>query len=76
MSSDTTALHDSDAVALAAAEAAENGAATAPRLVLQDVSFNVERGTTVALVGHTGSGKSTISKLLFRFYEVWFADAA
>jgi ATP-binding cassette subfamily B protein len=37
--------------------------------VLQNVSFVVEPGQTVALVGHTGSGKSTISQLLLRFYE-------
>lgn len=38
--------------------------------VLKDVSFNVEPGQTVALVGHTGSGKTTITNLLMRFYDV------
>ncbi|HST50484.1 MAG TPA: ABC transporter ATP-binding protein [Pyrinomonadaceae bacterium] len=38
--------------------------------VLKDVSFKVEPGTTVALVGHTGSGKTTITNLLMRFYDV------
>jgi ATP-binding cassette subfamily B protein len=38
--------------------------------VLKDVSFKVERGQSVALVGHTGSGKSTITNLLMRFYDV------
>lgn len=37
--------------------------------VLRDVSFVAEPGQTVALVGHTGSGKSTISQLLLRFYQ-------
>ncbi|MCA1592378.1 MAG: ABC transporter ATP-binding protein/permease [Acidobacteria bacterium] len=38
--------------------------------VLKDVSFIVEPGQSVALVGHTGSGKTTISNLLMRFYDV------
>ncbi|XP_077298500.1 ABC transporter ATP-binding protein/permease Hmt-1 [Arctopsyche grandis] len=40
------------------------------RLILNDVSFTVQPGKTVALVGPTGSGKSTIIRLLFRFYDV------
>jgi ATP-binding cassette subfamily B protein len=36
--------------------------------VLHDVSFSVEPGQSVALVGHTGSGKSTIMQLLTKFY--------
>jgi ATP-binding cassette subfamily B protein len=38
--------------------------------VLKGVSFKVEPGQSVALVGHTGSGKSTITNLLMRFYDV------
>lgn len=38
-------------------------------LVLQDINFEVAAGQTVAFVGHTGSGKSTIMNLLFRFYD-------
>ncbi len=38
--------------------------------VLKDVSFTVESGQSVALVGHTGSGKTTITNLLMRFYDV------
>ena len=36
--------------------------------VLKDITFDVPRGTTVALVGSSGSGKSTIADLLCRFY--------
>ncbi len=36
--------------------------------VLKDISFTAKPGETVALVGHTGSGKSSISNLLMRFY--------
>ncbi len=38
--------------------------------VLKDVSFTVEPGESIALVGHTGSGKTTISNLLMRFYDI------
>jgi len=38
--------------------------------VLRNVSFTAKPGQTVALVGHTGSGKSTIANLLLRFYPV------
>jgi ATP-binding cassette subfamily B protein len=37
--------------------------------VLHGLTLNVPAGTTVALVGHTGAGKSTIAKLLARFYD-------
>ncbi|APZ50057.1 ABC transporter ATP-binding protein [Jeotgalibaca sp. PTS2502] len=37
--------------------------------VLKDISFTANSGETVALVGHTGSGKSSIMNLLFRFYD-------
>ena len=38
--------------------------------VLRDVSFKVEPGQSVAIVGHTGAGKTTLTNLLLRFYEV------
>jgi ATP-binding cassette, subfamily B, multidrug efflux pump len=38
--------------------------------VLKDVSFNVKPGETVAIVGHTGSGKTTIISLLNRLYHI------
>ncbi len=40
------------------------------RPILQDVSFTVPAGKTVAIVGASGAGKSTIGRLLFRFYDV------
>jgi ATP-binding cassette subfamily B protein len=40
-----------------------------PEWVLKDVSFVVHRGERVALVGHTGAGKTTVTALLLRFYE-------
>jgi ATP-binding cassette subfamily B multidrug efflux pump len=38
--------------------------------VLKDVSFTVEAGERVAFVGHTGAGKTTLTNLLLRFYEI------
>ncbi|WP_168123053.1 ABC transporter ATP-binding protein [Paenibacillus sp. HB172176] len=38
--------------------------------VLRDINFHARQGETVALVGHTGSGKSSILNLLFRFYDL------
>jgi len=38
--------------------------------VLRDVSFRINPGETVAIVGHTGAGKTTIISLLVRFYDV------
>jgi ATP-binding cassette subfamily B protein len=54
---------------------AANGQAPAgepgePDWVLQDVSFTTEPGQTVAIVGHTGAGKTTLISLLLRFYDV------
>ena len=37
--------------------------------VLKDIHFEANQGETVALVGHTGSGKSSIMNVLFRFYD-------
>ena len=39
------------------------------RKIIKDISFEVPNGKKVALVGPTGAGKSTISRLLFRFYD-------
>ncbi|SKA35267.1 ATP-binding cassette, subfamily B [Enhydrobacter aerosaccus] len=40
------------------------------RPILHDVSFHVAPGNTVAIVGSSGAGKSTVSRILFRFYDV------
>jgi ATP-binding cassette subfamily B protein len=42
----------------------------APEPIVEDISFTVEGGETLALVGPTGAGKSTILKLLLRLYDV------
>jgi ATP-binding cassette, subfamily B, multidrug efflux pump len=41
-----------------------------PEWVLRDVTFAIEPGETVAVVGHTGAGKTTLISLLMRFYDV------
>ena len=40
------------------------------RFFSENVSFVCERGKKTAIVGHTGAGKTTISRLLYRFYDV------
>ena len=40
-----------------------------PEWVLRDVSFHIRAGERVAVVGHTGAGKTTLASLLLRFYE-------
>jgi len=70
-------LSEEQQAAVAAAAAAASDA-PATRLaaidgiewILKDVSFTVEPGQTVAIVGHTGAGKTTLTSLMMRFYEV------
>jgi ATP-binding cassette subfamily B protein len=38
--------------------------------VLRDVSFRIDAGETIAVVGHTGAGKTTLTSLLLRFYDI------
>ena len=38
--------------------------------ILRDVSFRIEPGETIAVVGHTGAGKTTLTSLLLRFYDI------
>jgi ATP-binding cassette subfamily B protein len=62
-----------NAVAKAAqspAAATELGAISGIEWILKDVSFSIEPGQTVAIVGHTGAGKTTLTSLMMRFYEV------
>jgi ATP-binding cassette subfamily B protein len=62
----------------AAVAQAGDGTPNAPKLaaidgiewILKDVSFTVEPGQTVAIVGHTGAGKTTLTSLMMRFYDV------
>ncbi|XP_017303906.1 ATP-binding cassette sub-family B member 6, mitochondrial-like [Diaphorina citri] len=47
---------------------------TPERAILKNISFTVPAGKTLALVGQSGAGKSTIIRLLFRFYDVESGD--
>lgn len=49
--------------------ARDGGQPVSPEWVLKGISFKVEPGRTLALVGHTGAGKTTIINLLLRFYD-------
>lgn len=49
---------------------------TAERPVLNSVSLEIPAGATVALVGATGAGKSTLASLVPRFYDVWEGSVA
>jgi ATP-binding cassette subfamily B protein len=55
---------------IAAASAAELQAMTGIEWVMRGVSFTVEPNQTAAIVGHTGAGKTTITSLMMRFYDV------
>lgn len=43
---------------------------TPDRAILKNINFTIEPGQKVAIVGRSGSGKSTIARLLFRFYDI------
>ena len=64
-------LTEAQRAAVAAGNTA-GGLAAIPGIewILKDVSFTVEPGQTVAIVGHTGAGKTTLTSLMMRFYDV------
>jgi ATP-binding cassette subfamily B protein len=53
-----------------AADGAELAGLDGIEWILKDVSFTIEPGKTVAIVGHTGAGKTTLTSLMMRFYDV------
>lgn len=59
-----------DHVWFAYRDAPEQGDGAGADWVLRDVTFSIEPGETVAIVGHTGAGKTTLISLLLRFYDV------
>jgi len=68
-------LTDEQKAAVAVAAASDAPAANLLAIdsvewILKDVCFTVEPGQTVAIVGHTGSGKTTLTSLMMRFYDV------
>ncbi|MGA2100425.1 MAG: ABC transporter ATP-binding protein [Candidatus Sulfotelmatobacter sp.] len=65
----TAALAVRPAQSAAASGNGDAGSAE-PDWVLRDVSFSIDPGETVAVVGHTGAGKTTLISLLLRFYDV------
>jgi ATP-binding cassette, subfamily B, multidrug efflux pump len=68
-------LTDEQRAAVERANASASPAAELCRIdgiewILKDVSFVIEPGQTVAIVGHTGAGKTTLTSLMMRFYDV------
>ena len=68
-------LTEAQQAAVRQAEANESTAAALAAIdgiewILKDVSFTIEPGQTVAIVGHTGAGKTTLTSLMMRFYDV------
>jgi ATP-binding cassette subfamily B multidrug efflux pump len=68
-------LTDAQKAAVAKAKQGSAGGAELAALediewILKDVSFTIEPGQTVAIVGHTGAGKTTLTSLMMRFYDV------
>ena len=51
-------------------KAAQEGAQEEKEMVLRDISFDMQPGRVVGLLGRTGSGKTTLTRLIFRLYDV------
>ncbi|GAA0664506.1 ABC transporter ATP-binding protein [Natronoarchaeum mannanilyticum] len=66
----TFGYDDSEARRASDQSSEEHGDSRGAETIVEDVSFDVEGGETLALVGPTGAGKSTILKLLMRLYDV------
>ncbi len=64
------ALDETQRAFVASANDAELAASTEIEWILRGVSFTVARGETAAIVGHTGAGKTTITALMMRFYDI------
>ena len=64
------ALTEDERHRLEQASTAELAARTDVEWILRDVSFVIEPGQTAAIVGHTGAGKTTITALMMRFYDL------
>jgi ATP-binding cassette, subfamily B, multidrug efflux pump len=63
-------LDDATRTRIAAASGAELQAMADVEWVMRGVSFTIEPNQTAAIVGHTGAGKTTITSLMMRFYDV------
>jgi ATP-binding cassette subfamily B multidrug efflux pump len=63
-------LDDAQRTWIQTATDAELAGSTEIEWILRGVSFSVARGETAAIVGHTGAGKTTITALMMRFYDV------
>ena len=61
---------DSLAKSATTSDSGDASSAGNPDWVLRDVSFALDPGETIAVVGHTGAGKTTLISLLLRFYDV------
>jgi len=66
----STSLAENDGALAPEPDGAALAALDGIEWILKDVSFTIEPGQTVAIVGHTGAGKTTLTSLLMRFYEV------
>lgn len=67
---DAVDAHDLPAGPLQVEFSAVDFAYEANRVILRGVDFVIPAGRTVAVVGHSGGGKSTLARLLYRFYDV------